>query len=200
MSTCCSSTLRWTRCPPHNGLWQSPARRMPARTPTRCSPAAPDRARPPEDFPRRGARRGQDLGDAGRRACQRRTGVDVVAGLMRNPWPRGTRQKIGELAVLPRLAVPIAARCWRSSTSTPRWSATRNFCWSTSWPTPTPRAAPHQALAGCAGDAGSRHRCLDHAQRAASGKPERRGRAHHRRARGRDAARHACWTWPTRSS
>ena len=46
-----------------------------------------------------------------------------------------------------------------------------------------PRQPPSQALAGRRGAARRRHRRLDHAQRPAPRKPQRRGRADHRRAR-----------------
>ena len=94
-----------------------------------CSPPvdAPAGARL-EDFPRRRARRGQNLGDADRRPCQARSeGVDVVTGLIETHGRAGTARQIGELECSRASPCPIAARRWRNSTSTPRWPAARSL-------------------------------------------------------------------------
>ena len=119
---------------------------------------------------------------------------DVVVGVVETPRPRRDRGAAAKGSRCCRCAShrDRGARHARpSSTSTPRWRAP---------PGADPgrragalqrrRLAPPQALAGRRGAARRRHRRLDHAQRPASGEPQRRRRRHHRHPRPGDPARH----------
>ena len=64
-------------------------------------------------------------------------------------------------------------------------------------PQQRPRQPPREALAGCGGVAGRRHRCLHHPQRAAPGEPQRSGVAADRGSGSRRPCRIRCCWRPT---
>ena len=163
--------------------------------PRRSAPRARQRGagpRPAEGLPRRRAGRRQDLRDAAARRRRRKAeGVDVVVGVVETHGRARDRRRCSRPrghAAPPRSTTAAATleEFDLDAALARRPAAGR---WSTNSPTPTRRQPPPQALAGRGGAARRRHRRLDHAQRPAPRKPERRGRADHRRARARDRAR-----------
>ena len=112
--------------------------------------------------------------------CCRRCGnrprrVDILIGVVethgaRRPWPCSTSSPSSRAS-----CTCTASSGWRRWIWTACWPASPPSPWWTSWPTATPRQPPREALAGCGGVAGRRHRRLHHPQRAAPGKPQRSG-------------------------
>ena len=71
-------------------------------------------------------------------------GTDVVVGFVETHGRARTEAQIGDLEVVPRRpSSPTGTRSSRRWTSTPSSPAARPWPWSTSWPTPTSRAAGH---------------------------------------------------------
>ena len=124
-------------------------------------------------------------------AHQRRDeGVDVVVGYVETHGRAETEALLADLEVdpapagrLPRRTAARDGRGRRAGAPAPARAGGR------AGPHQRPRLAPPQALPGCRGAAGRRHRRLHHAEHPAPGEPERRGGADHRRHRARDGAR-----------
>ena len=127
------------------------------------------------------------LAQARRRQAE---GVDVLAGVIethgRAETEAQTRRAARAAAEGGRLPRPDAAGVRPRCRPGP---APRPAAGGRAGPHQRPRQPPRQAVGGRAGAGGRRAARLGDAQRAAPGKPERRRRPHHRRARRRDPAR-----------
>ena len=127
------------------------------------------------------------LSAARRRKAQ---GVDVVVGVVETHGRAETEAQAAGLEIVPR-------RRGRLQGPHPRRDGSRRHPGATAGAGAGRRARPHQcagqppsqALPRCRGAADGRHRRLLDDQRAAHREPERRGGAHHPRARARDGAR-----------
>ena len=144
--------------------------------------------------------RRQDLRHADGRPRGQGRGARCGGGRRRDARPRrdrgAARRPRGAAAQADRLRQPHPERVRhrRRARPAPGAAAGRRIR-----PHQHPRQPPSQALAGCRGAARRRHRRVDHAQRPAPGKPQRRGAEDHAGARARDRARSACSRRPTRS-
>ncbi len=122
--------------------------------------------------------------------AQAAQGVSVLAGIVETHGRRETASLLEGLAVLPLKDVAYRGHMLKefdldgALAARPGLVLVDELAHSNA-----PRFPPRQALAGHPGIAVGRHRRLDHAERAASGQPERSGGQHHRRARLGDRAR-----------
>ena len=129
-------------------------------------------------------------------------GVDVVVGIVETHGRAETEALLRGLEVMPRRQIAYRGPHVRASWISTRCSGAQAQARAgrRARPHQRPRQPARQALAGRRGAARRRHRRLDHAQCPASREPERRGRAHHRRAACARPCPTASWSAPTRSS